>query len=95
MFQSLEDGGIRLTYEDYNVEFFGGVDYEAIYTLNKEESDKLYNILNEEYIKNGGKDNLDLKDLILHFFGERLEKKSFSSYCNKNNIKYELKTFVH
>ena len=95
MYQMLEDGGIRLTYEDYNVEAFGGGDYEAIYTLSKKDTDKLYEILNDEYMKNDGRDNLDLKELIHYFFGERLEKRSFASYCNKNDIKYNLQTFVH
>ena len=95
MFKRLENGGIELSYEDYNVEAFGGGDYEAIYTLSKEASDQLYNLLDKEYKETGGNDNLYLRDLILNKFGERLNKASFASYCNKNNIKYELHTFVH
>ena len=30
MYQELEDGSITVSYEDYNVESFGGADYEAI-----------------------------------------------------------------
>ena len=95
MFQRLKDGGITLTYEDYNVEAFGGADYEVIYTLTKEESDKLNDLLIKEYKEKEGKDNLDLKILIIYKFGERLEKISFASYCDSHNIKYELQTFVH
>ena len=95
MFKRLKNGGIELSYEDYNVESFGSGDYEAIYKLSKEASDQLYNLLDKEYKETGEKNNLDLKDLILNKFGERLEKSSFASYCNKKNIKYELHTFVH
>ena len=95
MFQTLKDGGITLTYEDYNVEAFGGSDYEVIYTLTKESAEKLNDLLIKEYKEKEGKDNLDVKDLIHYKFGERLEKESFASYCDKNNIKYELQTFVH
>ena len=45
MFKRLDNGGIELSYEDYNVESLGGADYEAIYNLSKEESDKLFNLL--------------------------------------------------
>lgn len=30
MFKRLPDGGIQLSYEDYNVEAFGGADYKVI-----------------------------------------------------------------
>ena len=35
MYKENEDGSIILSYEDYNVEAFGGADYEAIYELSK------------------------------------------------------------
>ena len=95
MFKRLDNGGIELSYEDYNVESLGGADYEAIYNLSKENSDKLYTLLDKEYKENGGKNNLDLKELIHNKFGENLEKASFANYCSENNIKYDLHTFVH
>ena len=95
MFKRLDNGGIELSYEDYNVESLGGADYEAIYNLSKDNSDKLYTLLDKNYKENGGKNNLDLKELILNKFGENLEKASFAKYCSENNIKYELHTFVH
>ena len=95
MFKRLENGGIELSYEDYNAESFGGADYEAIYNLTKEASDKLYNILDKEYKENGGNNNLDLKELIHNKFGERLEKESFAKFCDMKEIKYDLHTFVH
>ena len=95
MFQRLKDGGITLTYEDYNVEAFGGSDFEVIYTLTKESAEQLNDLLIKVYKEKEGKDNSDLKSLIIYKFGERLEKISFASYCDSHNIKYELQTFVH
>ena len=95
MYRELNNGSIEISYEDYNVEAFGGADYEAIYTLTLEASNKLYDLLDKEYKEKGGKDNLELKELIHYKFGERLEKESFASYCGKQGIKYDLKTFVH
>ena len=95
MFKRLENGDITLSYEDLNVEAFGGADYEVIYTLTKDESDKLYNILDKEYRKNVGKDNLYLVNLIHNKFGERLEKMSFAKYCGEHGIKYKLNTFMN
>jgi hypothetical protein len=95
MFKRLEDGSISLSYEDYNVEAFGGADYEVIYTITMEESNKLYNKLDKEYRSKGGKNNLYLQELIYDKFGERLEKMSFAKFCAENGIKYKLNTFVH
>ncbi len=93
MYRELNNGNIEISYEDYNVETFGGGDYEAIYTLTKENSDKL-----KEILKNENKEalsNLTLKELIINKFGPNLKKASFSSYCKANDIKYELQTYVH
>ena len=95
MFKRLEDGGISLSYEDYNVEAFGGADYEVIYTLTMEEYNKLYDNLDKEYRSKGGKNKLYLQDLIYDKFGERLEKMSFAKFCDENGIKYKLNTFVN
>ena len=95
MFKILEDGSISLSYEDYNVEAFEGADYEVIYTITMEESNKLYNKLDKEYRSKGGKNNLYLQELIYDKFGERLEKMSFAKFCDENGIKYKLNTFVH
>ena len=93
MFRELEDGVIEISYEDYNVEAFGGADYEAIYRLTNENAQKLKNVLEKENPESNG--NLSLKELILNKFGENLKKASFASYCKTNNIKYDLQTFVH
>ena len=93
MFRELEGGEIEISYEDYNVEAFGGADYEAIYRLTSENAEKLKEVLKNENLESNG--NLTLKELILNKFGENLEKESFAKYCDTKNIKYKLQTFVH
>ena len=95
MFQRLKNGDITLSYEDYNVEAFGGGDYEVIYKITMDESNKLYNLLDKEYKENGGINNLYLEELIHNKFDERLEKMSFAKYCDEHDIKYQLNTWVH
>ena len=94
MYQELEDGSITVSYEDYNVESFGGADYEAIYTLSKENANKLKQILEKKSGENNGKE-ISLKELIIKRFGPNLKKESFSSFCNSNGIKYKFNSFVH
>ena len=96
MYQDLEDGGITVGYEDYNVEQFGGADYEAIYTLDRENAQKLKEKLEKEYNeKTKTNSNLSLKQLIIEIFGNNLEKLSFAKYCDDSKIKYKLNTFIH
>jgi len=41
-----DDGdALKIEYEDYGVDTFGGADYEVIYTLSKENRQKLYDEL--------------------------------------------------
>ena len=94
MYQELEDGSITVSYEDYNVECFGGSDYEVIYTLSKENANKLKQILEEKNGKNKDKE-VSLKELIINRFGPNLKKESFSTFCDSNGIKYEFNSFVH
>ena len=93
MYKELSNGDIEISYEDYNVEAFGGADYEAIYTLTSENAEKLNNVLLEE--DGGSKENVSLKELIIKKFGQNLEKESFAKYCDCHNIKYDLQTYIH
>ena len=97
MYQENEDGSVSVSYEDYNVESFGGADYEVIYTFSKENANKLKQILEKkrgENKDNSGKE-MSLKELIIDRFGPNLNKESFSSFCDSNGIIYEFNSFVH
>jgi hypothetical protein len=93
MYKELTNVNIEISYEDYNVEAFGGGDYEVIYTLTKENGEKLRNILVQENKESN--ENLTLKELILKRFGPNLENESFAEYCDNSNIKYDLQTYIH
>ena len=82
-----KDGSIEISYEDLGVEFFGGGDYEVIYTLDAANAEKLKNKLQELYSGN-------MKELITAYFGECLDKEPFSITCKSWGIEYELFTWV-
>ena len=82
------DGSIRILYEDYGVEMFGGGDYEATYVLDSENRKLL-----EDYLKDSGNQGA-LEEMLISEFGKSLEKKSFAAVCDANGIKYELNTWI-
>ena len=86
----IHDGptGVSVNCEDYDVEFFGGCDYEFTYTLDKPNRDKLWKILRAKSV--GG----SMEDMIKTFFGESLEKTPFGKFCDSHGIKYDLFTWV-
>ncbi len=79
---------LRVEYEDYDVEVFGGSDYEASYSLDAAARDKLEQALKKEGLSGS------LKDMILTHFGAYLEKDSFAAYCDANGIQYDLHTWI-
>lgn len=79
---------LQVSYEDLDVEFFGGGDYEVIYTFSGEERYKLIKALNSE----GYSGNIE--EIIVAYFGEYLDKVCFSEYCNERGIKYDLFTWL-
>jgi len=83
-----EDGSIRISYEDYKVDAFGGSSYEAIYDIDSENKAKLF-----KYLVDAGNTGT-LNEMLVSEFGERLDKKSFASTCDENEIKYKLFTWI-
>lgn len=84
---SKADGKIRIEYEDYNVEFFDGSDYEVIYSFDRKNSEKLERVL-------GAVGEEDLIRVITEKFGECLDIGDFTGFCNEKGIKYELFTWI-
>lgn len=82
-----DDGSIRISYEDYKVENFGGGSYEAIYDIDATNRDKLERLLEKPLLD-------DLEEMIVAEFGERLDKKSFAEYLNSNGVEYKLFTWI-
>ena len=86
----IHDSGSTLTvnYEDYDVEAFGGSDYEVTYTLDADNRQKLCDALKAEGLQGS------LEEMILSHFGEYLDQDSFDNYCQTRNIKFDLFTWV-
>ena len=86
----INDAGSILTvnYEDFDVESFGGSDYEVTYTLDADNRKKLCDALKAEGLQGS------LEEMILSHFGEYLDNGSFCHYCDERNIEYHLFTWV-
>ena len=79
-----DDGNVlKISYEDYSVDSFGGGDCEVIYTLTEENRHKLFDALT------GDGYHGSLSDMIKEHFGLSLEKESFSDYCSRQTIEYD------
>ena len=86
----IRDSGnsLNVNYEDFDVECFGGSDYEVTYTISEPDRQKLWDALKEEGLEG------TLEQMILAHFGTHLDHGSFSDYCKKRNIKYDLFTWI-
>ena len=82
LLNEMDDGSISVGYVDYNVEFFGGRDYESFYRLDKENADKL-----RAYLK--GKGYRDLKEGLIIEVGKNFSDSKFCELCKKENIVYQ------
>ena len=80
--------GLYVNYEDYDVEFFGGSDYEVTYLLDSTNKEKLRDVLKREGLSG------TLEEMILVHFGKYLDMDSFATYCDNRNIRYKLSTWL-
>ena len=81
------DGSIRISYEDYKVEAFGGGSYEAIYDIDAENRQMLEALLRKTL-------SGSLQDMITEEFGEYLDKKSFHDYCEQYGVECKVFTWI-
>lgn len=82
-----QDGSALIGYEDYDVEIFGGADYEVMYFL-----DKLNFELLIHYLKIEDKNKIE-KHLIAKF-GKNFESDKFESFCNENKVIFKKNTHI-
>ena len=68
---------------DYNVEAFGGADYEFTYIFDRINRKKLMDVLQANGL------NGSLSEMIIEKFGEHLELCGVSTFCDQHQIKYE------
>ena len=83
------EGGVTIWIEDYEVEYFGGGDYEWCYSFDQDNTNKLTDILSQS---NSG----TLEQMIESEFGIHLdEKRSMKVWLDENGIEYEFFSWVH
>ena len=87
MFYEYEDGSIKIEYEDYVVDMYGGCDYESIYRLDKENAEKLRKHLEKTHTGS-------LKEMLNEEFGSNLKKKSIEKELDRLKIKYTHFTWI-
>ncbi len=68
---------------DYNVEVFGGADYEFTYIFDHTNRKKLMDVLQANGLSES------LSEMIIEKFGEHLELCGVSAFCDQHQIKYE------
>lgn len=73
------DGSAIIGYEDYDVEIFGGSDYEVMYYLDKENFELLTKNL-EILEKN------NIKNCLISKFGKNFDSNKFENFCQDKNI---------
>lgn len=82
------EGSLVVGYEDLEVEAFGGMDYEATYTFDSANREKLKIALEQEGMSGS------VREMILAYFGDCLDKEPFSVFCESRDITYELFTWI-
>lgn len=86
----ISESGNWLTvgYEDREVEAFGGMDYEVTYLLDPTNREKLRSALEREGMSGPA------KEMILTRFGDRLDRESFSGYCQARGIEFKQSVWI-
>ncbi len=79
------DGTLRVGYEDYGVEFFGGGDFECYYDFDKESVDALCAALSTGRKK--------LEKALGDFVGDDFDSSKFEKLCKDNDITYSRMTY--
>lgn len=79
-----EREGLSVSYEDFNVEYFDGMDYEVKYELDAANKRLLRAALAADGYEG------TLQDMIRNHFGPYLDRDSFSVYCSNHEIRYKL-----
>ena len=81
-----KNGEIKIGYEDYGVSMFGGGNFERVYTLDKENSEKFISELKKEYTGT-------LPQMIESAFSKNFSDSIFGDFCKKHNIEYSSSTW--
>lgn len=78
-----DDGTIELFFCDYDVEEFGGHDFECTYKFDKENSEKFRNALSQSF-------SGSLEEMVIAAFSKNFIVPFFYSFCKVNGITFEV-----
>ena len=76
------DGGTSIGIEDYDVEFFDGMDHEMIYTLDPANLKLFTEKLSETHTGT-------FEEMLMEEFGVHLDRHSISLWMESRGIKYD------
>ena len=82
-----KEGKVTLGIEDSDVEFFGGADYEMLYTMDTENVEKLRTVLSRTH-------RGPLEKMIKEEFGIHLDKVQMSKWLSDHGIEFEFFNWV-
>ena len=82
LFTLNSDGSSEIGYEDYDVEFFDGADYEVMYYLDKNNFKLLLNSL-------GISKKDKIEKYLINEFDKNFDSNKFEDFCNEKNIKFK------
>lgn len=85
IFEMRESGTLRVGYEDYDVDFFDGRDFECYYTFEKDMVDALCTALST--------DRDGLEKTLGDFVGEDFDARKFERFCHEKGITYSRMTY--
>lgn len=80
LFTLNSDGSAEIGYEDYDVEFFDGADYEVMYYLDKNNFKLLLDAL-------GISRKDKIKKYLIDEFNENFDSNKFEDFCNEKKYK--------
>ncbi|MFM1534046.1 hypothetical protein ABGF38_02425 [Helcococcus ovis] len=82
LFTLNSDGSAEIGYEDYDVEFFNGADYEVMYYLDKNNFKLLLDALGISK-----KDNIE--KYLIDEFDKNFDSNKFEDFCNEKHIEFK------
>ena len=82
LFTLNSDGSAEIGYEDYDVEFFDGADYEVMYYLDENNFELLIDSL-------GISKKDKIKIHLIKEFDKNFDSNKFEDFCNEKNIKFK------
>lgn len=82
LFALNSDGSAEIGYEDYDVEFFDGTDYEVMYYLDENNFELFLDSL-------GISKKDEIKNHLIKKFDKNFDSNKFEDFCKDKNIQFK------